>query len=590
MQMRIRAGAVLLGILSMTTLGAGCAPGVRASGQDPDPERAAYNSHAADGALREALQSTGQPAYVTSDDEGARLWKQTRTFYEKRQFAPAWIERGSPGPQVDDLIAAINAADGEGLDPQLYNARLLEERRQAVAKGFSWKKGLGLGEAAAMDMWLTYLYMQYASDVANGMSDIAHADASWKIKPEVFDPLDHLEKALHDNRVAESLAELTPASAGYRDLRKALVQYRAYAEGGKWPTVPANPKLKPGQQSDHVPAIARRLTASGDYSGPVPADGAPAAYTPDLEEAVKRFQRRHGLADDGVVGAAVAAEMNVPLDARIRQIELNLERWRWLPRKLGDRYILVNIPEMRLDVWDRGTVPLTMRVIVGKTGTPTPIFNDVMTHIVFSPYWNVPPTIAKAETLPSMMKDPGFLDRMNMEIVDGSGNRIDPASLDLDNPGSYRFRQRPGSSNSLGLVKFMFPNQFNVYLHDTPADSLFARASRSFSHGCVRLEQPGKLAEYLLSDQPEWTSERIGEAMDGGQERTVKLKDVIPVYIGYWTTGVSSDGLVQFRKDVYGIDGRLTTRLAERRQQLRTSAMAAATVLNPNQPVHMAGR
>jgi murein L,D-transpeptidase YcbB/YkuD len=197
----------------------------------------------------------------------------------------------------------------------------------------------------------------------------------------------------------------------------------------------------------------------------------------------------------------------------------------------------------------------------------------------------VPPDIAKNETLPSVIKDAGFLARTNMEVVDGTGNAIDPASMDLGSPGKYRFRQRPGASNSLGLVKFMFPNQFNVYLHDTPADSLFARASRAFSHGCVRLDQPDKLAEYVLRDQPEWTPERIAEAMQAGHERTVRLKERIPVYIGYWTARVSPDGLVQFRKDVYKMDGRLTTLLAERQQRLRTSAMATASVLNPGQMV-----
>ena len=232
------------------------------------------------------------------------------------------------------------------------------------------------------------------------------------------------------------------------------------------------------------------------------------------------------------MSAPVIAEMNVPIDRRISQIALNLERWRWLPRDLGERHILVNIPEYRLEVWEGNQVPLTMRVVVGKQDTQTPIFSDAMTHIVFSPYWNVPDDIAQGETLPEIMKDPGFLDRNNMEVLDAGGNPIDPRSIDLADPAKYRFRQRPGAQNSLGLVKFMFPNQFNVYLHDTPMDSLFARASRSFSHGCVRLENPLALAEYVLRDQPQWTRERIQEAMHAEQERTVKLRAAIPVYLG----------------------------------------------------------
>jgi murein L,D-transpeptidase YcbB/YkuD len=343
-------------------------------------------------------------------------------------------------------------------------------------------------------------------------------------------------------------------------------------------------RLKPGQTSPLASALARRLAASGDYTSAPPPAGAATIYGRDLQEAVKRFQRRHGLADDGVVGPALAAEMNVPVEARIRQIELNMERWRWLPRDLGDPYILVNIPEMRLDVSEHGTSSLTMRVVVGKPETQTPIFSDRMTYLVFAPVWNIPDDIAEKETLPSALNDPGFLNRMNMEVVDRSGNHVDPASIDLTSPEKYRFRQRPGGSNALGLVKFMFPNQFNVYLHDTPADSLFARASRSFSHGCVRLEEPEKLAAYVLRDQPEWTADRIQEAMHGGEERIVKLKKAIPVYLGYWTARVTADRQVQFRKDVYGIDASQLAKLTERLKRMRTSALAAQSAMNGDKP------
>jgi len=323
-------------------------------------------------------------------------------------------------------------------------------------------------------------------------------------------------------------------------------------------------------------AIAKRLAATGDYRGSIPPDGRQAEYTVELAEAVKQFQRRHGLTDDGAITPAVVAEMNVPLDERIQRIRLNLERWRWLPRNLGERYILVNIPEARLEVWDHGDVPITMRTVVGKQDTPTPIFNDVMTHVVFSPFWNVPPEIAEGETLPEVLKDPEFLTRQNMEVLDASGNPVDASSIDLSDPTKYRFRQRPGTDNSLGLVKFMFPNQFDVYLHDTPANSLFARASRSFSHGCVRLEQPVALARYVLRDQHEWTEERIDEAMHSGEERHVKLKNPIPVYLGYWTARVSADGLVQFRKDIYGIDQRQIALLNDRLGRMRKSAAATS--------------
>ncbi len=541
-------------------------------------------------AVRQTVQAGATPEYVTPDNDGKRLWKLTRTFYERRAFAPAWIEGRSPRPQLDALIHAIHAADREGLDPEWYAASLLDRRKAEASKGFLTSKGFDPHEAVAMDVWLTWLYMKFASDLADGVSDLAHADPTWKIKAESPDPLARLETALRDNRIAESLFELTPTNPEYRALQKALADYRRQAGVGGWPAVPPALKLKPGQSSHTVAAVARRLAASGDYSGTVPSQGNPAPYGAELQEAVTRFQRRHGLPDDGMVSPAVVAEMNVPVDARVRQIELNMERWRWLPRDLGDRHILVNIPEMQLDVWDHGAVRVSMRVVVGKPDTPTPIFNDEMTYVVFAPFWNVPPDIAKNETLPSVVKDSGFLNRMNMAVVDTAGNEVDPGSIDLEDAARYRFRQRPGTSNALGLVKFMFPNQFNVYLHDTPADSLFARASRSFSHGCVRLEQPSKLAEYVLGDQPEWTSERIAEAMSGAEERIVKLKAPIPVYLGYWTARVRPDGTVQFRKDVYGIDSRQTMKLATRLERMKSSSVAAVAATAPSGPVTASGK
>jgi len=536
-----------------------------------------------DVALRAALDGP-TPEYATKDTEGKKLWPQTRAFYEGRQFAPAWLEKARPRPQVDALVKSLREADREGLDPTLYNVSMIEERRKEATKGFLSDKGIDPREAGALDVWLTYLYMKHASDLADGLSDLARTDPTWRIRPEKFDPLAHLEKALSENHISESLRELTPSAPEYDRLRVALAIYREIQAKGGWPRVPDTLKLKPGQTSPKLSALATRLAVSGDYRGSIPVDNQALAYGSELQEAVKVFQRRHGLIDDAGIGKEVVAELNVPVDQRIAQIRLNMERWRWLPRDLGDRYILVNIPEMRLDVYEGDRVPLTMKVVVGKPDSQTPIFNDEMTHIVFSPYWNVPPSIAQDETLPSVMKDPEFLARNNMEVVDSSGTPVDASSIDLSNPSGYRFRQRPGNDNSLGLVKFMFPNQFNVYLHDTPADSLFGRSARSLSHGCVRLEQPQALAEYVLRDQPEWDSARITAAMHAGEEKHVKLKPPLPVYLGYWTARARPDGTVQVRKDVYNVDGRLTAKLADRLNRLRASsaaAVAATTVQDP---------
>ena len=559
--------ATILGVLLTT---AACA---HFGGSDREQEMNA--------ALRTVASGT-RPPYAAHDPEGASLWKKTQAFYEKRSFAPAWVEGAKPRPQMDELIEALRDSSREGLDPDLYNVTMLEERRKEASKGFLTDKGFDPKEAGALDVWLSYLYMKYASDIADGLSDLAHADPAWKIEPEKFDARGHLENAIADGSIKSSLAELTPRVPEYQRLRELFGRYKDQQQKGGWPKVPAM-KLKPGQKSPQVGALAKRLAASGDYSGSMPAEGTPIAYSTDLQEAVKVFQRRHGLTDDGAVGPEMIAALNVPLEQRLNQIAMNMERWRWLPRDLGDRFMLVNIPEMRLDVFEGDNVALTMRVVVGKQDTPTPIFNDEMTHVVFSPYWNVPDSIAQGETLPAVINDPGFLQRTNMEVVDKAGNVVDASSVDLNDPTAYRFRQKPGADNSLGLVKFMFPNQFNVYLHDTPADSLFERAARSFSHGCVRVEDPVALAQYVLRDQPEWDAERIREAMHAGTEKHVKLKNSIPVFLGYWTARVRPDNTVQFRRDVYGVDAKLQGRLNDRLARLRRSAeaaTAATTVAN----------
>ncbi len=540
----------------------------------PDQPGAAGTSGRGEMTVGEAL-SGARPIFVAADDEGARLWKLTRQFYQKRGEAPAWIENRKARPQMDELIGALQGADREGLDPALYNVATLTARRQEAGRGFLTTKGFAPAEASKLDVWLTYLYLSYASDLSSGVSDLSHADPNWKIRDDKPDLLGLLEKSIDENRVAASLKELVPQHRQYVGLRDALAKYRELAQRGGWQPLPAQLKLKPGQNNPAVLALAKRLSITGDYTDAV--NEQDTRYGAELQEAVKRFQRRHGLEPDGTVGAAVVAQMNVPIDERIRQLSLNLERWRWLPRALGDRYILVNIPEYRLEVWDHDKVPLSMRVVVGKKDTPTPIFADDMTHVVFAPYWNIPPDIVKNETLPSVLRDSAFLQRTNMEVVDNNGNVVDPSSIDLENAGAYRIRQRPGSSNSLGLVKFMFPNSFNVYLHDTPADSLFARTTRSFSHGCVRVEEAEKLAQYVLGDQPEWTSEKIDAAMHANEERTVKLRAPIPVYLGYWTARVSADGILQFRGDLYGIDGRQMTLLAGVLNKLKMRADQAAT-------------
>jgi murein L,D-transpeptidase YcbB/YkuD len=444
--------------------------------------------------IRAAIETPRPPTYVRRDKDGRQVWAFTQTFYRNGLYSPIWLKRSRATANMETLIASVRGIHSEGLDPALYDVDFVEryaETRHELLRTFPPEV------ASDIDVRLTYLYMQLASDLADGISDLAHADPAWHIEQARFDAAAHLTNALAGEGIARSLEALKPTNREYGALRKLLAEYRS----------------QPAQKDDE----------------------------------------------------------------RVRRIELNLERWWWLPRDRGARHIVVNIPAFRLDAWELDSPALSMRVVVGKKDTRTPIFNDVMTHVVFSPYWNVPRTIAAEETLPSIMRDPSFLARTNMEVLDSSGRVIDARSIDPDRPDAYRFRQRPGATNSLGLIKFMFPNEFNVYLHDTPADSLFARASRSFSHGCVRVEDPQALAEYVLKNQPEWTPERITAAMHAGDERTVKLRDPIPVYIGYWTVDVAPDGRIDFKNDVYGLDARQSSKLTARLAELRAATQVAAT-------------
>jgi murein L,D-transpeptidase YcbB/YkuD len=364
--------------------------------------------------------------------------------------------------------------------------------------------------------------------------------------------VDVLDRALGGSGVAASLRQLVPQHQQYGQVKQALQSFREIERRGGWPAV-TSLKLKAGTRSPAVAAIRQRLAASGDL--PAEAGPSPDAVDAGLIEAVKRFERRHGLPDDGTLDAEVVRAMNVPVADRIRQIELNLERWRWLPESFGERYILVNVPTFTLSAVDGGR-SLVMRVVAGEKENPTPIFSDQMTTIVFSPYWNIPATIAREETIPAVLRDPGYLHENDLEVVRG-GRVLDPRTVDWsDDDPDFRIRQRPGSQNSLGHVKFMFPNKFDVYLHDTPADSLFRQVQRDFSHGCVRVEKPEELAAWVLSGQPEWTPEKIRAAMHSGDEQHVAVKRQVPVFIVYQTVWVDAGGVVHFAHDLYGHDAR----------------------------------
>jgi murein L,D-transpeptidase YcbB/YkuD len=472
--------------------------------------------------IRATVESEILPASIKSQKERTLAWEEMRHFYQKRQYQPAWSGVDGPGPHAGELIRAVDGVSADGLDPARYQGGS-GERLAALLEAGKGDKSLASPAAqrrlADLDVELTFLYLTLAANEATGRVQPETMHIEWDSQPRHVDLDARLEKALQSKEdLAASLRSLAPPGPAFARLRDALARYRGIAEAGGWPRV----------AKDDTAALSARLAASGDLD-------------------VSRFQRRHGLEPTAKVDDATLAALNVPVEERIRQIELNMERWRWLPSSLGDRYIYVNVPEFRMELRDGGRRAIDMAVVVGKQQSQTPVFSDRMTYIELNPDWNVPADIAGKEIFPKLESDPGYLARHHMEVVEAAGGP--------------RIRQLPGPDNPLGQIKFMFPNDYDVYLHDTPADHLFSRTERDFSHGCIRLERPLDLAEYLLKDDPDWRGPRIREAVATGEQKTVKLDRPIPVHIVYFTAWVEDDGTLQFRDDVYGHDARLAAAL-----------------------------
>ncbi len=499
--------------------------------------------------LRTRIPASGKPPELRfADGTTGRGNPGLPCFYESRGFAPAWITETGPRSGADDLIAAVAAAGDDGLRPEDYH---LTGLRQQLAKVRSQPAA---GELAELDLQLTDAFLRLAADLRYGRvnPELIYNDCDLDIA-EIDIPglLESVLAVGTAGNVRQALAGLAPNLEGYRALKAALARFRATAAQGEWPAVPPGPTLKPGEKSARVAALRARLEASGDLL-PAPLPPAPGAtmeqdlFDGPLMAAVKVFQEKNGLDTDGAIGPATLEALNVTAADRVRQIEINLDRWRWLPRDLGERYVVVNIAGFYLDVVEAGAPVLTMRIVAGKPTSRTPMFSGTMAHVVLNPSWTVPPGILKKEILPRLARDPGYLARQNMERLPDGG-----------------VRQRPGANNALGKVKFLFPNRFNVYLHDTPSRSLFSRSVRTFSHGCIRVEKPLDLAEYLLKDDPAWTREKIEKTIGKGRESWVKVPKPLPVHLVYWTAWVDAAGVTQFRKDVYGRDKPLYTAISE---------------------------
>jgi murein L,D-transpeptidase YcbB/YkuD len=489
-------------------------------------------------------------------------------FYQSDGYGLAWTRDGRPTAQAQAVIQQLKQSQLKGLNPEDYDASRWDGRIAQLAPATPAPAPTDL---ARFDLALTVAAMRYISDLHIGRINPQHFKFGLDVGPKKIDLAEFLRsQVLPAADAGAVIATVERQHGGYQRAEAALAQYLKLAAQGDGDPVPLPAhSVRPGGSFAGTPQLARRLHQLGDL--PVLDDAAATGviYNGAVVDAVKHFQNRHGLEPDGVLGKGTIIAINQPLSARVRQLQDTLERYRWMPPDFPQPPILVNIPEFKLRTLRRGAGGyLSMNVVVGKAyRTQTPVFTNEMRYVIFRPFWNVPPSIQHAELVPKTARNRSYLARNGYEVVDGSGEvvtegSVSDAVLSGLRSGEYSVRQKPGPKNALGLVKFIFPNTYNVYLHSTPLVNLFARARRDFSHGCIRVQDPVALAAWVLRDQPGWTIDRIRAAMNGDQTVQVNLEKPIPVLILYSTAVVEPDGQVHFFDDIYGYDAKLEEALA----------------------------
>jgi murein L,D-transpeptidase YcbB/YkuD len=507
----------------------------------------------------------------TASDRAARRESVELTrLYTASAYAPLWVDSTDrPTRQAEDALEVLADAGADGLDPTAYATADLARRRSFLRGAAS----PGIREVAAFDLMLSGAMLRYFRHLHLGRVEPATLGYRLTVPADTHDFVALVRAAVAGNRVRETAAELAPPLAQYRGLRTVLARYRVLATRDDADRMPSLAILRPGDRRAGLSALHRRLVTVGDLDGRVPGPSDPEVFDGAIVDAVKRFQMRHGLEADGIVGVRTEAALRVPVRIRVRQIELALERLRWLP-DVGDRRLIVmNIPMFQLWAWDAippdGRPAFGMRAIVGRARhTQTPILAQDMCHVIFRPYWNIPTSIVRNEILPLLNRQPDYLTRHQMEMVRGAGDAATPVPDTVENRtllghGGLRLRQRPGLHNALGLVKFVFPNDADVYMHGTPAQELFGRDRRDFSHGCVRVEDPVALATWVLQSEPLWDRERVLHAMTGPASQRVNLSSPIQVILFYGTAVFMPDtGAVHFAEDIYQHDLRLDRALA----------------------------
>ena len=493
----------------------------------------------------------GAPPAKIDDDQ----WSHAKRLYKQYGDNPLWLN--SDGIHEDRAYALANSilqAEQDGMRMDAYPIGALAQAMSTVAQ----TKDPTAEQLADADVLLTSAFSALGEDYLTGQVDPKTVAQNWHIDPQEENVDSALARSLRGSALDKSIASMRPQDPDYQGLRKELDRFQKITVNGGWPSIPAGGAAKPGERMSpaRVAALRQRLSVEGiipsDTAQPTarPASQtntppAAAVYDRSLAGAVAEFQARHGIVVDSTLGAETVAALNQPAIYRMSQIAANLERMRWLPRTLGNRYIFVNVPAFRLEAYDAGQKALDMKVIVGEDfeDKATPVFSDSMETVVFRPYWNVTPDIARKEIFPKMNANPGYLAANNYELYKEGG--------------ATRVRQKPGEKNSLGLVKFLFPNDFNIYLHDTPNQELFEKDVRAFSHGCIRVEKPSELAQWVLG----WDGSKVDQWMKGTNDnQSVKVPKKIPVYITYGTAYIR-DGQLYFGNDLYDRDDKLVAQV-----------------------------
>ena len=497
---------------------------------------------------------------VGSDSIFSPEWAQQ--FYKDREYRLAWSIDKNVTSDADSLVAAIKESEAEGLIPQDYHLRTIDSIYRELQRGYTGREIIAPSLRVGLDLLLTDAFLLYACHLADGKIDRDSFEARWAVGKNGarYDSL--LEASLQSHTIKQVLRSLLPQHSVYAGLREMLASFEGLAKKGGWRSVPIGAPIKAGDSGTRVFALRNRLWITGDLSSRT--GWHTDEFDSTLADGLRAFQKRHGLEPAGIADSATLVALNVPVDKRIEQIKINLERWRWMPHDLGRKHIRVNIPDFRLVVEEAGKQTMTMKVVLGLPEWQTPVFSSAMSHVLFNVHWISPDDILSKELINYMKADSNYLRSNNMTLWRRKGDsleQIDPRTLNMKemDPKDIDFflRQEAGPQNIMGQVKFLVPNKYSIYLHDTPYREDFPKNVRMFSHGCIRLEKPLDLAEYVLREFPTWNRERIDTVVAQKMEQSLLLRHPIPVHVVYCTAWKEKDGSMNFRQDYYGLDRRL---------------------------------